>query len=174
MQYQCSYSSDIKYVVEQWHQVDVSDSPLQYGALIQDLKPATAYIFRTIAVGPAGKSIPSSELSIRTKPQRPAGPPLHLSVRSVSSTDLLVTWSPPLPELHHGEIQGFNVGFRTDKMGSYNFTSVTGDAEDGGELLLGDLHKFTRYSIVVQAFNEIGAGPLTEPVQIQTMEDSKH
>lgn len=59
-------------------------------------------------------------------------------------------------------------------MGSYNFTSVTGDAEDGGELLLGDLQKFTRYSIVVQAFNEVGAGPLTEPVIAQTMEDSKY
>lgn len=58
-------------------------------------------------------------------------------------------------------------------MGSYNFTSVTGDAEDGGELLLGGLSKFTRYTVVAQAYNEVGAGPLTEAVTVQTMEDGK-
>lgn len=59
-------------------------------------------------------------------------------------------------------------------MGSYNFTSVTGDGEDGGgELLLGSLAKYTRYTIVVQAFNEVGAGPLSEPLIAQTMEDGK-
>lgn len=58
-------------------------------------------------------------------------------------------------------------------MGSYNFTSISGDGEDGGEILLGGLSKFMRYTIVVQAFNEIGTGPLSEPVTAQTMEDGK-
>lgn len=127
-----------------------------------------------IAEGPAGKSAPSVELLVRTEPQRPAGTPLNLAVRSVSSTELLVTWTPPLPELRHGDIQGYNVGFRIGNSGSYNFTSITGDGEDGsGELLFGGLAKYTRYTIVAQAFNEIGAGPLSEPATAQTMEDGK-
>lgn len=147
---------------------------MQYATLVEDLKPATKYAFRVIAEGPAGKSSPSTELVVRTEPQRPAGPPLNLSVRSVSSTELLAMWTPPLPELRHGDIQGFNVGYRNGNVGSYNFTSVTGDGEDGGgELLLGGLAKYTRYTIVVQAFNEVGAGPLTEPVIAQTLEDGK-
>lgn len=137
------------------------------------MKPATKYTFRVIADGIAGKSDPSSELIVKTKPQRPAGAPLNLFVRPMTSTELLVTWSSPLPELHHGEIQGFNIGFRSDNVDSYNFTSVTGDGEEGGELLIGDLKKFTLYTIVVQAFNEVGVGPLTEPVSAQTLEDSK-
>lgn len=57
-------------------------------------------------------------------------------------------------------------------MGSYNYSSITGDGEDGGgELLLGGLAKYITYSIVVQAFNEVGPGPLTEPFTSQTMED---
>ncbi|XP_030767446.1 Down syndrome cell adhesion molecule-like protein Dscam2 [Sitophilus oryzae] len=48
---------------------------------------------------------------------------------------------------------------------------VTGDGEDGGEILLGGLAKFTRYHIVIQAYNEVGAGPLSDPVTAQTMED---
>lgn len=146
---------------------------MQYATVIEDLKPATKYSFRVIAEGPAGKSSSSTELIIRTEPQRPAGPPINLSVRPISSADLLVTWAPPLAELRHGDIQGFNIGYRVGNIGSYNFTSVTGDGEDGGELLLGGLAKYTRYTIVSQAFNEVGAGPLTEPVTAQTMEDGK-
>ena len=56
-------------------------------------------------------------------------------------------------------------------MGSYNFTSITGDGEEGGEILLSGLSKFTRYTIVIQAYNEVGSGPLSEPVTAQTMED---
>ncbi|KAB0795843.1 hypothetical protein PPYR_09904 [Photinus pyralis] len=155
-----------------WQHLDLIEPPLQYGALIEDLKPATKYIFRVIAEGPAGRSKPSFELLVRTEPQRPAGPPLNLSVRPVSSTELLVTWSPPLFDLRHGDIQGFNVGYRSATMGAYNYTSMTGDGEDGGgELLLGGLSKYMAYSIVVQAFNEVGPGPLTEPFTTQTMED---
>lgn len=127
-----------------------------------------------IAEGPAGKSTPSAEITVRTEPQRPAGPPLNLSVRPVSSTEFIVTWTPPIAELRHGDIQGFNIGYRTASMGAFNFTSVAGDGEEGGELLLGGLAKYTRYTIVVQAFNEVGAGPLSEPMAAQTMEDGKN
>lgn len=53
-------------------------------------------------------------------------------------------------------------------------TAVSGDGEDGtGELLLGGLEKYKRYTIVVQAFNQVGHGPLSEPVSAQTLEDGK-
>ncbi|XP_045464515.1 Down syndrome cell adhesion molecule-like protein Dscam2 isoform X8 [Harmonia axyridis] len=154
-----------------WQYIEVTDVPLSYAFLIEDLKPATKYIFRVIAEGPAGRSNPSAELSVKTEPQRPGGPPLNVAVRPVSSTEMLITWSPPVPELRHGDIQGFNIGYRTSSMGSYNFTSVPGDGEDGGELLLSNLEKFTRYTIVVQAFNEVGMGPTSEAITEQTMED---
>lgn len=49
---------------------------------------------------------------------------------------------------------------------------MSGDGDDGsGELLLGNLSKYTRYTVVAQAFNQIGPGPLSEPATAQTMED---
>lgn len=90
---------------EPWRQLEFSEIPLPYAALIEELKPATKYTFRVIAEGPAGKSNPSTELTVRTEPQRPAGPPLNLSVRPVSSSELLITWTPPLPELRHGQVK---------------------------------------------------------------------
>ncbi|XP_030081813.1 Down syndrome cell adhesion molecule-like protein Dscam2 isoform X1 [Drosophila hydei] len=159
--------------IDQWQHMEIKDPP-SFNALIENLKPATRYAFRVIAEGNAGRSAPSQELIVRTEPQRPAGPPLNLSARPLSSTELLISWAAPLPELRHGDIQGYNVGYKLISSGNsaYNFTSVAGDGEAGnGELLLSGLSKFARYNIVVQAFNQVGPGPLSEPTGAQTMED---
>lgn len=55
----------------------------------------------------------------------------------------------------------------------HNTTTVYGDGEDGGEFILSDLIKFKRYAITVQAFNEVGNGPSSEPTTAQTMEDGR-
>lgn len=169
-----------KYIVEymehdsQWQEIEISDPP-QYTAMVENLKPATKYIFRVIAEGPAGQSVPSEELQIKTEPQRPAGPPINLLARSFSSTEILVSWMPPLAELRHGEIQGYNIGYKIStpaNTNNFNYTSVSGDGNDGtGELMLSGLLKFTRYTVVVQAFNQVGSGPLSEPTTAQTFED---
>ncbi|XP_068149244.1 cell adhesion molecule Dscam2 isoform X4 [Drosophila tropicalis] len=159
--------------IEQWQHLEVKDPP-SFNALIENLKPATRYAFRVIAEGNAGRSAPSQELIVRTEPQRPAGPPLNLSVRPLSSTELLISWVAPLPELRHGDIQGYNVGYKlaSSSNTAYNFTSISGDGDGGnGELLLSGLAKFARYNVVVQAFNQVGPGPLSEPTAAQTMED---
>ncbi|XP_031785655.1 Down syndrome cell adhesion molecule-like protein Dscam2 isoform X10 [Nasonia vitripennis] len=157
-----------------WQQQELSGPPLPYAALIDELKPATRYTVRVIAEGPAGRSTPSAELLVRTEPQRPAGPPLNVAARALSSTEILVTWLPPLPELRHGDIEGFNVGYResTSSNPSFNFTSVPGDGEEGGaELRLTGLRPHTRYTLIVQAYNQVGSGPLSEMLSTQTLED---
>lgn len=170
-----------KYIVEyreidrQWLRLEISDPP-QYSAMIENLKPATKYAFRVVAEGNAGQSLPSPELFIRTEPQRPAGPPLHLTARPLSSQELIISWQPPIYELRHGDIQGYNIGYKTSnsQSNSYNFTSTSGDGEDGsGEMILSGLNKFSRYTVVIQAFNQIGVGPLSEPTSAQTLEDGK-
>ncbi|XP_029678061.1 Down syndrome cell adhesion molecule-like protein Dscam2 [Formica exsecta] len=157
-----------------WQQQEFTGPPLPYAALIDDLKPATRYTIRVIAEGPAGRSVPSAELIVRTEPQRPAGPPMNLAARALSSSEILVSWSPPLAELRHGDIQGFNVGYKETSSNnpSYNFSSVSGDGEEGGgELRLTGLRPYTRYTLVVQAYNQVGPGPLCEPLLTQTLED---
>ncbi|CAB0034504.1 unnamed protein product [Trichogramma brassicae] len=159
-----------------WQQQELVGPPLPYAALIDDLKPATRYVIRVIAEGPAGRSAPSAELLVRTEPQRPAGPPVNLAARALSSTELLLSWLPPMAELRHGDIEGFNVGYRESSASSpsFNFTSVPGDGEEGGaELRLAGLRPFTRYSLVVQAYNQVGSGPLSEPLTTQTLEDGE-
>lgn len=93
-----------------WQQVELNGQIK--GTLLEHLKPATQYTLRVLAEGPAGRSSPSQELAVQTQPQRPSGPPLNVAARPVSPTQLLVTWAPPLQELRHGEILGFNVGVK--------------------------------------------------------------
>lgn len=53
-------------------------------------------------------------------------------------------------------------------------TEVLGDGDKGtGEHVFTDLSKYTRYLVVVQAYNSIGQGPLSEPVNALTLEDGK-
>lgn len=57
---------------------------------------------------------------------------------------------------------------------AYNFTPVSGDGEEGGgELHLTGLRAYTRYTLVAQAVNQVGSGPLSEPLTTQTLEDGK-
>ncbi|KAL0280104.1 UNVERIFIED_CONTAM: hypothetical protein PYX00_001493 [Menopon gallinae] len=167
----------IKYLVQykeeqasNWQLIEAGETP---SLTINDLKPATKYSVRILAEGSAGRSSPSTPLTVRTAPQRPGGPPLHINVKPVSSTEILLTWSPPVTELRYGEILGYNIGYResSSSSSSYIFTNVYGDGEEGGELLLTGLSKYTRYSIVIQSFNQVGPGPLSEPILTQTLED---
>ncbi|XP_078052119.1 Down syndrome cell adhesion molecule 2 [Augochlora pura] len=157
-----------------WQQKEFTGPPLSYAALIDKLKPATRYTIRVIAEGPAGRSVPSADLIVRTEPERPTGPPIKLAARALSSSEILISWSPPLPELRHGDIQGFNVGYRETSSSnpSYNFSSVSGDGEEGGaELRLTGLRPYTKYTLVVQAYNQVGSGPLSDSLLTQTLED---
>lgn len=91
------------------------------GTLIEELRPATQYRFRVVAEGSAGQSKPSEEIVVTTEPQKPSGPPLNIQIQSVSSTELVVTWSPPQADLRNGEILGYNVGFREERLKLRNF-----------------------------------------------------
>lgn len=80
-------------------------------AFVSGLQPATKYLLRVIAAGDAGWSSPSEDLVAITNPERPSGPPTRIEVRSLSSTQLLVTWSPPQKDQRNGIVLGYNIGF---------------------------------------------------------------
>ncbi|XP_065348547.1 cell adhesion molecule Dscam2 isoform X2 [Cloeon dipterum] len=173
----------IQYVQEgiPWEQARVNTvSGGANSIVLEPLQPATRYVVRVTAQGPAGRSAPSPDLRFTTQAQKPAGPPLQVSVTPLSSTTLVISWSPPRQELQHGTISTYNVGlklasgmlFFSGASNGYNFTSVPVDTEEGrGTLLVSNLRKFSRYLVVAQAINQEGAGPLSEPVAATTLED---
>jgi hypothetical protein len=60
----------------------------------------------------------------------------------------------------------------TEDEGPYNFTRIGAGMVDN-EVRLSGLEKFTKYSVIVQAFNNRGDGPGSDAVIVQTLEDGE-
>uniref|UniRef100_UPI00358E298A cell adhesion molecule DSCAM-like n=1 Tax=Myxine glutinosa TaxID=7769 RepID=UPI00358E298A len=144
-------------------------------ATIIGLRPATAYSFHLLARNRVGPGLPSNELHISTREAAPDGPPLDVVLKPLSSQIIRVSWKPPLTHLRNGKIQGYQLGFRrTDS--APNFSVLRREAglhRAGGResCELVKLRSFTRYTVMVQAFNRAGIGPVSPETYASTLED---
>jgi hypothetical protein len=141
---------------------------------IGSLKPATSYHFRLFAENNLGTSISSDILHVQTDSEVPSGPPKNVQLEALGSTQLLVTWRPPDREHWNGEILGYAIGYhKTDESDHiYNYSRIgTSGGENTNEFRLVGLEKYTRYSVIVLAFNAKGDGPASKAVVAHTLED---
>ena len=96
----------------------------------------------------------------------PSSPPLDVLVTDITSTSLLLTWSPPATEDHNGVLEEYTI----------LITSVTDYLDLYSEenyILIKDLHPHTMYHIMVASTTLEGVGPYSEVQTAQTEEDSK-
>ncbi|XP_065205888.1 cell adhesion molecule Dscam1 isoform X13 [Planococcus citri] len=146
---------------------------------VMTLRPATTYHFRIVAENELGLSEPSDVVTIISAEEAPSGAPTEVRVEPVDQKTLKVFWKPPERSEWNGEIQGYYVGYKpiptdnkatTDK--PYVFETVEFNKEDGKEhhLEIHNLKTYTQYSVVVQAFNKLGPGPLSNETRQFTAE----
>ncbi|XP_030766966.1 Down syndrome cell adhesion molecule-like protein Dscam2 [Sitophilus oryzae] len=146
----------------------------QTEAGIFTLRPATTYHIRIIAENEIGSSDPSDTVTIITAEEVPGGPPTDIRVEAEDQHTLIVYWKPPIRDHWNGDIQGYYVGYKlanTDK--PYLFETVEFPREEEGKehlLKISNLKTYTQYSVVVQAFNKVGAGPTSEEFKANTAE----
>ncbi|XP_054089351.1 cell adhesion molecule Dscam2 isoform X44 [Zeugodacus cucurbitae] len=162
----------IRYIIEfkrsraSWDEVDRVMVPGHTTeAQVQKLSPATTYNIRIVAENAIGTSQSSEAVTIITAEEAPSGKPQNIKVEPVNQTTLRVTWKPPARSEWNGEILGYYVGYKlSNTNSSYVFETVNFLTEEGKEhsLELNNLRVYTQYSVVIQAFNKIGAGPLSE------------
>nr|XP_017031943.1 Down syndrome cell adhesion molecule-like protein Dscam2 isoform X47 [Drosophila kikkawai] len=134
-------------------------------AQVQKLSPATTYNIRIVAENAIGTSQSSEAVTIITAEEAPSGKPQNIKVEPVNQTTMRVTWKPPARTEWNGEILGYYVGYKlSNTNSSYVFETINFITEEGKEhnLELQNLRVYTQYSVVIQAFNKIGAGPLSE------------
>ncbi|XP_073989893.1 Down syndrome cell adhesion molecule 1 isoform X44 [Rhodnius prolixus] len=134
------------------------------GAVL-NLNPATTYHMRVVAENEVGTSTHSEPVTIITAEEAPSGPPQAVKVEAIDQVSLKVTWKPPEREDWNGEIQGYYVGYKLSSSDKpYLFETVEFSKEEGKEhhLIISGLKTYTQYSVVVQAFNRLGAGPMSE------------
>ncbi|XP_017797231.1 PREDICTED: Down syndrome cell adhesion molecule-like protein Dscam2 [Habropoda laboriosa] len=140
---------------------------------VYNLRPATTYHLRIVAENEIGASDPSDTVTIITAEEAPSGPPTSVRVDALNQHTLKVTWKPPPREDWNGEILGYYVGYRLSSSDKpYMFETVDFLKEDGKEhhLQIMNLKIYTQYSVVVQAFNKVGSGPMSEERRQHTAE----
>ncbi|XP_055694224.1 cell adhesion molecule Dscam2 isoform X11 [Lutzomyia longipalpis] len=142
-------------------------------AQVQKLSPATTYNIRIIAENAIGVSDSSEVVTIITAEEAPSGKPQNIKIDPISQTALRVSWKPPPRSEWNGEILGYYVGYRlTSTNSSYIYETVNYVTEEGKEhsLELNNLKTYTQYSVVIQAFNKVGAGPISDEEKQYTAE----
>ncbi|KAF2356748.1 Fibronectin type III [Trinorchestia longiramus] len=146
-------------------------------ATLQPLNPASWYAVAVAAKNRVGRGDFSTPVTYRTEEEKPGGPPLHVKVTPVSPTSLSVRWDSPDVELSHGRLLGYYLGIArlldssSEADVSYNFTTVGSGGLSAPQSTVGGLTPYSRYSIVLRAFNAKGAGPPSAPVEAHTLQD---
>ncbi|XP_031846326.1 cell adhesion molecule Dscam2 isoform X2 [Nomia melanderi] len=183
-QYIVEYKTD----TEVWHEhtFHTTVPGVQAHARVSGLRPAVTYQFRIYAENELGRSQASDILETTTEGEKPGGPPRNLKVDPVSSTEFNVTWDPPDHDLWNGEILGYHIGYKEHRLAADQYTYRTVErpistasvalglarpSMPGRQYQLTNLKKFTRYNVVVQAYNALGQGPTTPEVVATTLED---
>lgn len=88
----------------------------------------------------------------------PSGSPLNISVTSVSSTVISVTWDPPAMYHQNGIIRGYFVQIQSYESNTLDVYNVTNDTE----IIVTELKPYSMYYVSVAAYT-IQIGPYSEP-----------
>ncbi|XP_013791952.2 Down syndrome cell adhesion molecule-like, partial [Limulus polyphemus] len=141
----------------------------QKKATIRDLHPSFTYNFCVLAQNALGYSEPSAIINVTTNEEVPGGPPTSVTAKALNESSIKIFWKPPPRVLQNGRIKGYYIGYKVyNSTDLYHYKNLEGDRV---ECVLFNLQKFTRYSVLVQAYNSMGAGPRSDEVLVLTKED---
>jgi Down syndrome cell adhesion molecule-like protein 1 len=105
----------------------------------------------------------------------PSGKPQNLKIDPINQTTLRVTWKAPLRSEWNGELLGYYVGYKQTSTNSSFIYETVNYSTEGGEgkehsLEINNLKTYTQYSAVVQTFNKVGGGPISDEEKQYTAE----
>lgn len=142
--------------------------------VVNNLKPAQLYFLKMIAENRIGKSEPSKTIEVITEEEAPESPPLNVQAHAIDSKSIKVKWKAPKKEDQNGAISGYYIGYKPVSLNSpsssFVYKTIQIDRKFKEEAVIRSLKRYTKYEIVVQAFNSKGASPFSEEVFVQTLE----
>ncbi|CAL8083145.1 unnamed protein product [Orchesella dallaii] len=153
---------------------------------VDNLSPASVYLFRVRAINSAGSGPPSVHLLVRTANVPPSVPPNNVRATDVLSHAIHISWSPIPIEMSYGKVLAYRVviGANVSEFGKsqvilvplasasrrINGNNVTLREHDCCQAVIHGLRPYTHYEIRVAALNVAGVGPLSSPFTVKTKE----
>nr|XP_058950117.1 protein sidekick-1-like [Pocillopora verrucosa] len=141
---------------------------------VKDLREYVEYDITVRASTSKGDGPDSSPITVRTDQDEPSSSPQGVQASAKNSTSVSVSWAAVGNEQRNGIIKGYKVIYQAlpDGRNVTRFVNIS-DEDQGKEqdITLGDLVKFTNYSIRVLAFTVVGDGPPSEVKIVQTQQD---
>uniref|UniRef100_A0A8C0XHQ7 Neogenin n=1 Tax=Castor canadensis TaxID=51338 RepID=A0A8C0XHQ7_CASCN len=145
--------------------IENTSRPGEMQVTIQNLMPATVYIFKVSAHNKHGLGESSAPLRVETQPEvQLPGPAPNIRAYAASPTSISITWETPLSG--NGEIQNYKLYYMekgTDKEQDVDVSSHS--------YTINGLKKYTEYSFRVVAYNKHGPGVSTQDVAVRTLSD---
>lgn len=159
--------------------------------VIRGLNPATNYSIQMQSVNIIGKSDLSLPIYATTEEEAPSSTVKNVQINVLNATSIIVTWNPPDANHLNGILKGFYIGTK-QKNSTSHFTYKTLQIDkhqqqqsldeqqtlpnplssiinkNQYQLVLNRLKPYTEYVLVVQAYNQIGAGPRSDEVKFKT------
>ncbi|XP_073068253.1 neogenin isoform X9 [Manis javanica] len=145
--------------------VENTSHPGEMQVTIQNLMPATVYIFRVMAQNKHGSGDSSAPLRVETQPEvQLPGPAPNIRAYATSPTSITITWETPLSG--NGEIQNYKLYYMEKGADKEQDVDVSSHSHT-----INGLKKYTEYSFRVVAYNKHGPGVSTQDVAVQTLSD---
>ncbi|KAB0381550.1 hypothetical protein FD755_003467, partial [Muntiacus reevesi] len=172
----------------QWQTYSSSISHEATACVVERLRPFTSYKLRLKATNDIGDSDFSAETeAVTTLQDVPGEPPRSVSVTPRTTSSVLIQWQPPRDESLNGLLQGYRIYYReleyeaapvtesktlktpsalrAELSAQSSFKTVNSSSTETTYELT-HLKKYRRYEVVLTAYNVIGEGPASVPVEV--------
>lgn len=139
---------------------------------VTGLMPFTSYRLRLIATNVVGPSEPSEPTKdFQTIQARPMHPPLNVTVRAMSATELRVRWIPLQQSEWFGNPRGYNITYRNVENGSTaSVLSALIEDHTANSHVLDNLEEYAVYEVIMSACNDVGNSKDSPPALERTRE----
>ncbi|KAF2974736.1 hypothetical protein EK904_001603 [Melospiza melodia maxima] len=146
--------------------VNVTETSLEFTDLEYNCE-YSAYLTASTRFGDG--NIKSDTITFRTSEGAPSDPPKDVTYRNLSSTSIMLFWSPP--QKPNGNILYYSVYFKNNSgIFIQNFTSYGNDSNVS--VVLDDLAKYSHYTLWLTASTAFGDGNKTsEKIDVYTDQD---
>ncbi|XP_076339611.1 cell adhesion molecule Dscam1-like isoform X2 [Tachypleus tridentatus] len=167
------YLLEVKSTSDFWNEdrniIAIEASRTQY--TIQDLQPLSSYKIRMRTSNTLGVSDYSDIIMVITDEEPPGEKPREVTVSAAGSRSIKVVWKEPHQKDEQYNVLGYYIKYKIlSKNEELQYKTVEIRDHLTHEWNIENLEPHSKYKVTVQAFNEKGSGPASDPVIVKTFE----